>query len=364
MRRDRQDSGWAQVAGALALVLLIAVGGCTRRGPLAPVEYKGSATYAAPSAMEVTPTAFPPVIDGHVRVAPGDTVYAIARRHGVSAEALIAANRLSPPYTLLVDQVLRMPEEAGRTHTVQPGETVFRIARCKGVDMGALVAMNGIDPPYVIMVGQTLRLPATVAPPSCPPEVGRTDMVATADPPTVPVERTVIEPTERSPVQPEQTQRHPQDSTMTPPAIPAAFPANRPAVIPEPPPRSSGKFLWPVSGKLLSGFGPRPGGGRNDGVNVAADRGTPVRAAESGTVVYAGNELRGYGKMLLIRHADGWISTYAHNDDLLVDRGDVVNRGQVIAHVGSTGGVSSPQMHFELRRGAEAVDPVKHLSWQ
>lgn len=355
------------MAAAVALVLLVAVGGCARKGPLAPVEYKGSGTYAAPPAMEVTPTSFPPVVDGHVRVAPGDTVSAIARRHGVPAEDLIAANRLSPPYTLLVDQVLRIPEERAGTHTVAPGETVFRIARCNGVDLDSLVAMNGIEPPYVIMVGQTLGLPPRVAPPSCPPDVGRSDRVATADAPAVrrtPVERVAVEPVEQAAIQPEQTRRHPQDSTMAPPAIPAAFPANRPVVIPDPPPRSSGKFLWPVSGELLSGFGPRPDGGRNDGVNVAAERGTPVRAAEAGTVVYAGNELRGYGKMLLIRHAGGWITTYAHNEDLLVGRGDVVARGQVIARVGNSGGVASPQIHFELRQGARAVDPVKHLSWQ
>jgi murein DD-endopeptidase MepM/ murein hydrolase activator NlpD len=122
--------------------------------------------------------------------------------------------------------------------------------------------------------------------------------------------------------------------------------------------------LWPVSGKLISSFGAKPGNRHNDGVNIAAGAGSPVRAAENGVVVYVGNELRGYGNLILIRHADGWTSAYAHNQAILVGRGATVGRGQVIAEVGRTGNVASPQTHFELRRGSKAVDPVTHLSWQ
>jgi murein DD-endopeptidase MepM/ murein hydrolase activator NlpD len=126
----------------------------------------------------------------------------------------------------------------------------------------------------------------------------------------------------------------------------------------------TGKFLWPVNGKIISPFGPKDGGLHNDGINIAAPLGTPVHAADSGVVVYAGNELRGFGNLLLVRHADGWVSAYAHCDALLVKRGDNVKRGQVIARVGQSGNVNAPQLHFELRKGAEAVDPLAQLGPQ
>ncbi|MDP6953277.1 MAG: M23 family metallopeptidase, partial [Alphaproteobacteria bacterium] len=130
----------------------------------------------------------------------------------------------------------------------------------------------------------------------------------------------------------------------------------------EPPARAGGRFLWPVEGSLLAAYGKQASGRQNDGVNIAAPVGTPVRATENGVVVYAGNELRGYGNLLLVRHADGWTSAYAHNARLLVGRGATVARGQVIAEVGQSGNVTRPQSHFELRRGAEAVDPARHLA--
>jgi murein DD-endopeptidase MepM/ murein hydrolase activator NlpD len=120
-------------------------------------------------------------------------------------------------------------------------------------------------------------------------------------------------------------------------------------------------FNWPVSGRIISTFGPASGGTHNDGINVSAPEGTTVAAAETGVVAYAGNELRGFGNLLLIKHDGGWVTAYAHNQVLLVKKGDHVRRGQAIARVGSTGGVGSPQLHFELRSGTKAVDPLDHL---
>jgi murein DD-endopeptidase MepM/ murein hydrolase activator NlpD len=120
-------------------------------------------------------------------------------------------------------------------------------------------------------------------------------------------------------------------------------------------------FQWPVQGHIVSDFGPKPGGLHNDGINIAAARGTPVQAAENGVVVYAGNELRGFGNLLLVRHADGWVTAYGHCDQLLVRRGQQVRRGQTIAKVGSTGNVRSPQLHFEVRRGTRPVNPNEFL---
>jgi murein DD-endopeptidase MepM/ murein hydrolase activator NlpD len=132
----------------------------------------------------------------------------------------------------------------------------------------------------------------------------------------------------------------------------------------QPASHGTGKFLWPVNGKIVSPFGPKDGGLHNDGINIAAPLGTPIHAADNGVVVYAGNELRGFGNLLLVRHADGWVSAYAHCDALLVKRGDNVKRGQVIARVGQSGNVTAPQLHFELRKGAEAVDPLAQLGPQ
>jgi murein DD-endopeptidase MepM/ murein hydrolase activator NlpD len=121
-------------------------------------------------------------------------------------------------------------------------------------------------------------------------------------------------------------------------------------------------FSWPLNGRVLTSYGAAAGGGHNDGINIAAPRGTPIAAIEAGTVAYAGNELRGYGNLVLVKHADGWISAYAHCDELLVKKGDQVDRGKAIAKVGSTGNVSEPQLRFELRRGNRPVDPRQFLA--
>jgi murein DD-endopeptidase MepM/ murein hydrolase activator NlpD len=122
------------------------------------------------------------------------------------------------------------------------------------------------------------------------------------------------------------------------------------------------RFAWPLNGRILAGYGAAPDGSRNDGISIEAPRGTPIAAIEAGTVAYAGNELRGYGNLILIKHADGWISAYGHCDELLVKKGDQVNRGKVIAKVGATGNVSEPQLYFELRRGKQPVDPRQFLA--
>lgn len=126
--------------------------------------------------------------------------------------------------------------------------------------------------------------------------------------------------------------------------------------------KGTGRFLWPVKGgKVVSNFGRRGTGVHNDGINIAAEPNTPVKAADTGTVVYAGNELAAYGNLLLVRHANGYVTAYAHNKKLLVGRGDTVSRGDTIALVGSTGDVDRPQLHFEIRKGDRALDPNRYL---
>jgi murein DD-endopeptidase MepM/ murein hydrolase activator NlpD len=120
-------------------------------------------------------------------------------------------------------------------------------------------------------------------------------------------------------------------------------------------------FRWPVRGRVIAGFGSKPNGTQNDGINLAVPEGTPIKAADDGVVAYAGNELKGYGNLVLISHTNGFVSAYAHASELMVKRGDTIKRGQVIAHAGQTGNVTSPQLHFEIRKGSTPVDPTQYL---
>ena len=113
--------------------------------------------------------------------------------------------------------------------------------------------------------------------------------------------------------------------------------------------------------RVITAFGPKPSGQQNDGINVSVPEGTPIKAAEDGVVAYAGNELKGYGNLILVRHANGFVTAYAHTSDILVKRNDQVRRGQIIAKSGQTGTVNTPQLHFEIRKGSAPVDPTQYL---
>ena len=263
-----------------------------------------------PSAEDTAPAAA-----GHVTVAPGDTVYAIARRHHVGVRDIIDLNNLRPPYRLLVGQRLALP--VARRYAVVSGDTLYGLSRRLGVDMSVLVRLNRLRAPYRLSVGQLLEIPNAVRAPELAQESRSGNDI------------------------PDDTKRVRDETPRTG--------------------TGGGRFVWPAEGRLLSTFGDKGGGNFNEGINIAAAAGSRVRAAADGMVAYAGNELRGYGNLLLIRHADGWMSAYAHNEELLVERGDTVSRGQAIATVGRTGNVARPQSHFELRRRGKAVDPLRFL---
>jgi murein DD-endopeptidase MepM/ murein hydrolase activator NlpD len=298
------------------------------------------------------------------------------------------------------------PAEA-RTITVERGQSLGRIAEANHVPKQAIIAANHLTPPYKLKTGAHLLIPGAV-----PPPIQQAMMPATAAPPTpgpgpasaAHASPDVI-PLDEPPPQPapapirQATGPVPSSTTLSPapPPIAAApsppaplakpMPAAAPAPVAPPPAVSplaalghepsaaeearaeaaasvlppGGHFAWPVRGHLLAGYGVAHDGGHNDGINIGASRGAPVAAVDSGIVAYAGNELRGYGNLVLIKHGGGWISAYAHCDELLVKKGDPVYRGKVIAKVGATGGVSEPQLHFELRRGKRPVDPREFL---
>ena len=265
-----------------------------------------------------------------VIVGPGDTVYALSRRHQVSQRDIIIANNLKAPYLLIVGQRIILPR--GQEHTVAKGDTLSALSRTYTINMYDLARANDIKSPYTIYVGQKLRIPGTggsgtMVATAKPTQSGATDTGTTGAVPTMQA----------------------SSSTATKSVVNTAVPS---------PPAATGKgFIWPVRGRVLSNFGAKDQGLHNDGINIAAAEGSPVHAAENGVVAYAGNELRGFGNLLLIKHANGYVSAYAHNAKLLVNRGDKVKKGQPIATVGSTGNVTRPQLHFELRKGKKALDP-------
>jgi murein DD-endopeptidase MepM/ murein hydrolase activator NlpD len=339
--------------GLLAAMLLLALAACERGGPPAPVIVgPGGAPQQqrqAPAPQEAAAVQAP-IPPGTVHtVREGDTVFTLSRRSGVPTRAIIDANNLQAPFALTPGQRLSIP--AVRVHEVRAGETASALAQRYGVSLAALVRANGIEPPFVIRVGQRLVIPGATAP-------------AVAAAPRGAVEQAPLPPPVASPAPVPQATPGPAPAPQAAPA-PPPVPANPPAAPVESDPAArAGRFLWPVRGVVVSDFGPKPGGLQNDGVNIAAPRGTPFRAAEAGTVIYAGNELRGFGNLLLVRHDGGYVTAYAHADELTVQRGDQVRRGQTIGRVGQSGGVATPQLHFEIRRGTRPVNPMDYLGAQ
>jgi len=310
---------------------------------------------------------------GMVIVKRGDSLYSLSRRHKVSLRGLIVANNVRPPFNLRPGQRLVLP--APREHVVRAGDTLYDISRAYGVDVSSLARINRITAPYRILPGQTLRLPDTTSPvftaarPASRPSPPRTSRKPPPQTSPKPPPQVASRPASR-PSPPQTSRKSPPQAASPPapreagpkPAVKPKSPARKIVRVPPPPRKRGGGFAWPVRGKVLSSFGPKGGGLHNDGINIAAPKGAAVKAAENGVVAYAGNEIRGYGNLLLIRHSGGWITAYAHADKLLVQRGDKVNKGQVIARVGHTGNVASPQLHFEIRKGKQAVNPIQHLA--
>jgi len=265
----------------------------------------------------------------YVIVRKGDTLYSIARRHDIPLREMIEANNLRPPYTLAVGQRLRMP--TAKYHIVQKGDTVYNISKRYNIDMNSLSKTNNIRAPYALRIGQRLTLPGSIV-----TKPAATNYVANSAPKKTtsswkPWSRKTSTQTTRS-------------SAYTPPAK-----------------KRTSKFAWPVRGTVISKFGTIGKGRTNDGINIKAPLGTTVKAADAGTVAYAGNELKGFGNLILIKHPDGWVTAYAHNDRITVKKGQKVKKGEKIATVGSTGGVNSPQLHFEIRAGKKAVNPQSYL---
>lgn len=253
-----------------------------------------------------------------VTVKKGMTLYAISRQTNVPVRTLIEANNLKPPYTLSIGQKIKVPK--AQIHVVKKSETLYSISKRYGLTVSALSRQNNIQPPYTLSIGQKLIVSG-----------GSYGASAGAG-----------------------TQKSTQQVKKNVKKTPAR--STKPVSVPK-----GKKFAWPVKGKIISDYGSHGAGQYNDGINIAGKIGSAIKAAESGTVVYANDELKGYGHLILIKHANGWITAYAHNDQLLVKKGQKVVKGQKIATMGKTGNVATPQLHFEIRYKTKVVNPKNYL---
>jgi murein DD-endopeptidase MepM/ murein hydrolase activator NlpD len=309
----------------------------------------------------------------------GDTILSLSRRYGVPASAITQANGLSANAKLRPGQRLVIPKYTGASsaprtaaaqpqaadpvttgstrtgagqyvHVINPGETLMALSRKYHKSLGEIARANNLPINHRVAIGERIVIPGLRA---------NSSQVAAATPRSNVAAAPQVQP---APVQPQRM------VSAEPPAQNSARVVTPAASHPEPAKADADEatgatgFRWPARGRVIAGFGPKPTGQQNDGINLAVPEGTPVKAADDGTVAYAGNELKGYGNLVLIRHANGYVTAYAHASELMVKRGDTVKRGQVIAKSGQTGNVSSPQLHFEVRKGATPVDPMQHLA--
>lgn len=230
---------------------------------------------------------------------------------------------------------------------VEKDDTLYSLAKKYSISVDELARKNNIDDPTTLKAGQTLAVHGIRS---------ATTPVTTASGEGSSVKKTT--PTRSATKQTTTTgasKTAHSVSTKTTPA-PKAKKLDKPFV-------ATGKvnFVWPVKGNILSSYGNKGHGIKNDGINIGASKGTRVNAAEAGIVVYAGNELKGYGNLVLIRHEKEFMTAYAHLNTILVTTGDVVSRGEKIGTVGATGNVQSPQLHFEIRKKTKAVNPKSYL---
>jgi len=339
-----------------------------------PGQVSGPATagYPAPTLPDADGYAWTAVGGQVISVGANETLDAIAVKYGVPPSQILLANQLTSAAQVRSGSILVIPRRVGITpetaptqvalqprpanappggsYVVRSGDTLYGIAQRSGVTVDALAAANGLSSTQII-VGQSLRLPGAAAPQvvaSVTPRLQAAPVPQTAPGLAGTAARPTIPPVPAIPVD--------ATPTTTPVSVTSAIDDA------DPPSANGTTFRWPVRGRIISGFGAKPNGERNDGINLSVPEGTSVKAVEAGTVIYAGNELEGYGNLILVRHADGWVSAYAHNRDLLVERGDEVRRGQTIAQAGMSGSVSAPQVHFELRKGSKPVNPLDYLT--
>ncbi len=262
-----------------------------------------------------------------VEVRANDTLYAVATRYQVTPQSVIEANGLQPPYNLRKGQTLKLVPR--RTHVVRPGDSVYVISQRYAVSQYQLAQLNFLKPPFELKIGQKLQLPNSLD--FSVLDVGLPDGVSGTN---------IAQP------------------APTKTSVPAA-PRKR---FVAPSLAGSSGFSWPVQGEIIAEFGPSQRGVHNDGVNIAASEGASVGAAAKGRVAFVGTNIKSFGKLVLVKHDGGIITAYAHLGDISVTEGDIVTAGQSIGTIGRSGRVDSPQLHFEIRKSRQPIDPRSLIS--
>ncbi|RYE01218.1 MAG: M23 family metallopeptidase [Sphingomonadales bacterium] len=268
----------------------------------------------------------------------GDSLRSISVKTGAGSEAIARANNLAQPYTIFPGQKLAIP--AGRYHAVREGETGIAIARAYGVDWSRVIAVNYLEDPYILRTGQRLLIP-NAGPETIEERAARfrldIDDLLTGSSPAAREGEKPARPTASS-------------ARVLPATTPVAVPA-----------RLAGTFRWPVTGTIVKRFGPGASGERNDGIKISVPLNTPILASADGVVAYVGSDVPALGGLVILSHGDGWTTVYGHAGQLLVQRGQAVKRGQTIALSGNSGFADRPELHFEMRKGRSAIDPVPRL---
>ncbi|MDP1866588.1 MAG: peptidoglycan DD-metalloendopeptidase family protein [Bradyrhizobium sp.] len=300
-------------------------------------------------------------------VGTSDTLEGLSRRYNVSSAAILQANGYKGPRALSPGQQLIIPRQtaaaaapapalaapaskpvaaaAPTVHVVNRGDTLLSIARRNNVTAADLSRANGLDSSSKLKLGQKLTMPGVRTAAAQPVAVAAVQ-------PAAPATRTAA-----AAGTPPQSARLASATAKVEDAPAAEAPVKASEATGALP-----TFRWPVRGKVITTYGAKTNGKANDGINLAVPEGTPVKAAEDGVVAYSGNELKGYGNLVLVRHSNGYVTAYAHASELLVKRGDTIKRGQIIAKSGQSGEVGSPQLHFEIRKGSSPVDPLQFLN--
>ena len=284
-----------------------------------------SLTRATPAPVTVAPlrqSAEAVPANGMINVRSGDSLYDLAARYQVTPQSIIQENNLVAPFTLRTGQSLKIIPP--RAHIVQFGDSVNLISQRYAVSPYQLAQLNNLDAPFELTVGQSLQLPLSLD----------FSILDTGVPDGVSPVVAVPVPTQSS---------QPQKKFVAPKL-------------------GAGRFNWPVKGEIIIEFGPSARGVHNDGVNIAANMGAPVTVSATGTVAFVGDNIKNFGKLVLVKHDGGIITAYAHLDNISVREGDVLAAGDAIGNVGSTGRVDRPQLHFEIRKSRQPIDPRSLIS--
>ncbi len=253
-----------------------------------------------------------------ITVGAGDTLYSISKKNNITLRDLIKENNLAPPYILKNGSRLTIPTPD--YHQVKIGDTLYSISRQYNMQLNQIIEINSLQAPYGIKVGEQIK-------------VAKSESEKNSKPIT-----------EEKKVAKIEEKKDGGDQGFVERTLDRL-----------------NHFSWPVHGSVISKFGPKSGGLYNDGINISAKEGEVVKASEDGNVAYVGNELKGYGNLIIVKHSGGWITAYAHLKDSLVKRGQKVDKGQRIGTVGASGNVNSPQLYFGLRKGRDAINPENYL---